>query len=87
MLNNKKFMQTLLKIFNHTLEFCELWRKGITYFTLPNQPIIADLEKSIDVYFEFVYKILSSLLNKNLQTHFQPLIASMTLDGVNLYKL
>ena len=86
MLDNKQFQKVLLQVFNFTLQFCELWRKGIKHFTLSVQPIVLDIEKHIDIYFEFAYKILSSLVNKNLQTHFQPLIASMTLDGVNLNK-
>ena len=84
MLNNKHFQQILEKVFNLTLSLCDLWRRGITYFTQKIHFQLFELEKNIDVYFEFAYRILSSILNKNQQTHFQPLIASLTLDGIYL---
>ncbi len=82
MLENKQFQQILGKVFHLTLNLCELWRRGITYFTESIRPHLTELEKNIDVYFEFAYKILSSVLNKNQQTHLQPLIAALTLDGI-----
>ena len=67
-------MQSLLKIFNVILEFCDIWRKGICYFIKSVYVSILDLEKTINDYFGFIYKILSSILNKNQSTHFQPLL-------------
>lgn len=54
-----------------------MWTKGIACFTATAFPVVTELEKNIDVYFEFTYKILSSILNKNQSTHFQPLIATL----------
>jgi len=81
LLDNKQFQQIILAVFNLTLQFCDMWRRGITYFTRSVLAKLEELEINIDTYFDLIYRILSSLLNKNQQTHFQPLIESLTIDG------
>ena len=73
----KSFQDTLLKICDLTLTFSDIWSKGISCFISSFLPIVIELENNIDVYFEFTFRILSSILNKNQSTHFQPLIATL----------
>jgi len=74
---NKSFQKVLLDIFKLTLKFADMWNSGIACYTSSAMPKIVELEKNINVYFDFIYRILSSILNRNQSTHLQPLIASL----------
>ncbi len=76
LLENKVFQSTLFKVFNLILNFCDMWRRGINYFNKSISANVEQLEKDLNIYFEFTYKILSAVLNRNQSnSHFQSLIA------------
>lgn len=76
LLKNKYFQSSLHEIFAVIMEFCDTWRKGLDYFRLEQaEEYIEKIDHSIKNHFHFIYKILSTYINKNHSTYFQTLIA------------
>jgi len=82
LLQNKHFQQSFHKVFNFILQFCDMWRRGIHYFTESIRESVIELEKNIDIYFEFIFKILSVIVNRNQSIHFQILIAVLNKSNI-----
>ena len=74
---NRPFQTCLLSIFNMILSFCDLWHRGIFYFTEAVRETLVELERNINDYLDFIHKLLCAILNKYPLVHFQSLMAAI----------
>lgn len=66
---------SFLRIFMWVLEFCDLWRRGVNFFTVKNQSYVEEIEKNIDENFSFAYVLLGQISNKVHSTYLQLLVS------------
>lgn len=71
------FQNSFMRIFISVLEFCDLWRRGVSFFTLRNQLYVDSVEKSVEENFAFTHTLMSQVSHKIESTYFQILISAL----------
>lgn len=66
---------SFLRIFALVLEFCDVWRRGIAFFTFKNQLYVDEVDKNIKENFSFAYVLLGQISNKAHSTYLQLLVS------------
>jgi hypothetical protein len=78
LLQHKIFQQSFVEVFNLVLDFCDLWRKGMSHFTELTRSRILELENNVKNYFAFIHSLLSAIINKNHSVYFQSLMSALS---------